>query len=178
MGGLLFSLVGDRWGRKFVLVATLFLMGFATLAIGLLPTYAQVGVWAPILLVACRLLQGLGAGAEQAGGIVLITETAPDGSRGRLASLVYVGAAAGTALGALVWLLVQRLPEADVESYGWRLVFLSSIVRHRSRRTSSDAGCASRRCSRTCGTRSRRCRRCRSATSSRTDAARSRRCSS
>ena len=128
VGGFLFSLVGDRWGRKFVLVATLFLMGFATLAIGLLPTYAQVGVWAPTLLVACRLLQGLGAGAEQAGGIVLITETAPKGARGRLASLVYVGAAAGTALGALVWLLVQRLPEADVESYGWRLVFLSSIV--------------------------------------------------
>ncbi len=127
VGGLVFSLVGDRWGRKFVLVTTLFLMGFATLAIGLLPTYSQVGVWAPVLLVACRLLQGLGAGAEQAGGIVLVTETAPVGSRGRLASLVYVGAAAGTALGAAVWLGAQQLSDDALDSWGWRLVFLSSV---------------------------------------------------
>jgi MFS family permease len=127
LGGLFFSKFGDRLGRKFVLVATLFLMGTATFAIGLLPTYATVGVWAPILLVAARFLQGFGAGAEQAGGIVLLTETARKGQRGRYSSLVFVGAAAGAALGAIVWILAQLMPKAALDSYGWRLVFFSSI---------------------------------------------------
>jgi MFS family permease len=128
LGGLIFSNFGDRLGRKWVLVATLMLMGIATFAIGLLPTYGQAGLLAPILLVACRLVQGLGAGAEQAGGIVLLTETAARGRRGRYSSLVFVGAAAGTALGAVIWILVQMLPEDDVLSWGWRLVFFSSIL--------------------------------------------------
>ena len=127
LGGMFFSKYGDRLGRKFVLVATLFLMGTATFAIGLLPTYAAVGIWAPALLVACRFLQGFGAGAEQAGGIVLLTETAGKGQRGRYASLVFVGAAAGAAMGAIVWILVQMMPKAALDSYGWRLVFFSSI---------------------------------------------------
>ncbi|MET4542270.1 MFS family permease [Arthrobacter bambusae] len=127
LGGLFFSKYGDRLGRKWVLVATLFLMGIATFAIGLLPTYEQAGLWAPALLVACRFLQGFGAGAEQAGGVVLIAETAPKGQRGKYASLVFVGAAAGTALGAVVWILVQMMPKEALESYGWRLVFFSSI---------------------------------------------------
>lgn len=127
LGGLFFSKYGDRLGRKWVLVATLFLMGIATFAIGLLPTYEQAGIWAPVLLVVCRFLQGFGAGAEQAGGVVLVAETAPKGSRGRYASLVFVGAAAGTALGAVVWILVQMMPREALESYGWRLVFFSSI---------------------------------------------------
>lgn len=127
LGGLFFSKYGDRLGRKWVLVATLFLMGIATFAIGLLPTYGQAGIWAPVLLVLCRFLQGFGAGAEQAGGVVLVAETAPKGSRGRYASLVFVGAAAGTALGAVVWILVQMMPREALESYGWRLVFFSSI---------------------------------------------------
>lgn len=128
LGGLFFSHFGDRIGRKWVLVSTLFLMGTATLLIGLLPTYNSVGVLAPILLTLCRLLQGFGAGAEQAGGIVLLTETAPRDKRGRYASLVYVGAALGAILGALVWILVQLLPDDQVQSYGWRLVFLSSVI--------------------------------------------------
>lgn len=127
LGGLFFSHFGDRIGRKFVLVATLGLMGTATLAIGLLPTYDQVGMVAPALLLLCRLLQGFGAGAEQAGGIVLLAETAPYYKRGQYASWVYVGAALGSVLGALVWIIVQTLPAADVQSYGWRIVFLSSI---------------------------------------------------
>jgi MFS family permease len=128
LGGLFFSNFGDRMGRKWVLVATLLLMGVATFVIGLLPTYGQVGMLAPILLVMCRLLQGFGAGAEQAGGIVLLTETSAKGRRGRYASLVFVGAAAGTAVGAVVWILVQLLPEDDVMSWGWRLVFFSSVL--------------------------------------------------
>ncbi len=128
LGGLIFSHFGDRLGRKWVLVATLLLMGVSTFAIGVLPTYDQVGLLAPILLVALRVLQGLGAGAEQAGGIVLLTETAAKGKRGRFASLVFVGAAAGTALGAVIWILVQLWPDEDVMTWGWRLVFFSSVV--------------------------------------------------
>lgn len=127
LGGLFFSKYGDRLGRKFVMVATLFLMGTATFAVGLLPSYAQVGLWAPVLLLMVRFLQGFGAGAEQASGIVLLTETAPKGKRGRYASLVFVGAAAGAAMAAVVWILVQRMSDEALLSYGWRLVFFSSI---------------------------------------------------
>jgi MFS family permease len=126
-GGLFFSRYGDRRGRKWVLVTTLALMGLATLAMGLLPTYGQVGILAPLLLVVCRFLQGFGAGAEQAGSATLLTEAAPPGTRGRLASLVMVGAALGTALGALAWVLVQLLPEEQLMAWGWRLVFFSSV---------------------------------------------------
>lgn len=128
LGGLFFSRLGDRLGRKYVLVATLMLMGGATLAIGLLPTFEQVGVLAPILLVACRFLQGFGAGAEQAGGATLLTETAQIGKRGRLAALIMTGAALGTALGALAWIAAQLLPDEQLMSWGWRLVFISSIA--------------------------------------------------
>ena len=127
VGGLFFSKYGDRLGRKFVMVATLFLMGTATFAIGLLPTYAVAGIWSPILLLMVRFLQGFGAGAEQASGIVLLTETAPKGKRGRYSSLVFVGAAAGAAMGAIVWILVQMMPKEALMSYGWRLVFFSSL---------------------------------------------------
>jgi MFS family permease len=128
LGGLFFSRYGDRLGRKFVLVATLFLMGVSTFLIGALPSYDQVGLLAPTLLVVLRLLQGFGAGAEQAGGVVLLTEVAPQAQRGRYASFVFVGASAGTALGALAWILVQLLPDEQVLSWGWRLVFFSSVV--------------------------------------------------
>ncbi|GAA4536855.1 MFS transporter [Pseudonocardia xishanensis] len=128
LGGLFFSRFGDRLGRKWVLVTTLFLMGGATFAIGLLPTYGQVGLLAPVLLVACRFLQGFGAGAEQSGGATLLTETAGIGRRGRFAALVMTGAALGTAIGAGAWILVQLLPEDQLMSWGWRLVFLSSLV--------------------------------------------------
>lgn len=127
VGGLFFSRFGDRLGRKWVLVSTLFLMGIATFAIGLLPTYDQVGLLAPALLVICRLLQGFGAGAEQAGGVTLLAETARRQRRGLLTSLVFVGAALGSVFGALAWLLVQLLPADALQSYGWRLVFFSSI---------------------------------------------------
>jgi MFS family permease len=128
LGGLFFSRYGDRLGRKWVLVSTLLLMGLSTLAIGFLPTYDQAGIVAPALLVLCRFGQGFGAGAEQSGGATLLTEAAPHGRRGRLASLVMVGAAAGTVLGAGAWALVQLLPEDQLMSWGWRAVFMSSIL--------------------------------------------------
>ncbi|MBY4228327.1 MHS family MFS transporter [Rhodococcus fascians] len=128
LGGLFFSCYGDRLGRKWVLVATLMLMGGATMAIGLLPTFEQVGLLAPVLLVLCRFFQGFGAGAEQSGGATLLTETAAIGKRGRLAALVMTGAALGTALGAIAWILAQLLPDDQLMSWGWRMVFLSSIL--------------------------------------------------
>ncbi|MGF0312319.1 MFS transporter [Rhodococcus sp. IEGM1428] len=128
LGGLFFSRYGDRLGRKWVLVATLMLMGGATMAIGLLPTFEQVGLLAPVLLVLCRFFQGFGAGAEQSGGATLLTETAEIGKRGRLAALVMTGAALGTALGAIAWILAQLLPDDQLMAWGWRMVFLSSIL--------------------------------------------------
>ncbi|GAA2352851.1 MFS transporter [Saccharopolyspora halophila] len=128
LGGLFFSRFGDRLGRKWVLVATLLLMGGSTLAIGLLPTFSQVGLLAPVLLVLCRFFQGVGAGAEQAGGATLLTETAHKRTRGRMASLVMTGAALGTALGAIAWILAQMLPHDALMSWGWRLVFGSSLL--------------------------------------------------
>jgi MFS family permease len=128
LGGLFFSHFGEKYGRKWVLVTTLFLMGAATFAIGCLPTYESIGVAAPILLVVCRFLQGFGAGAEQSGGATLLTETAPLGRRGRLSSFIMVGAAFGSILGALAWVLAQQLPDDALMSWGWRAIFWSSIV--------------------------------------------------
>lgn len=128
LGGLFFAHFGEKYGRKWVLVTTLFLMGVATFLIGCLPTYSAIGVWAPLLLVVLRFLQGFGAGAEQAGGATLLTETAPIGKRGRFASFVMVGAALGTVLGALAWVLVQLLPDAALESWGWRMIFWASVL--------------------------------------------------
>ncbi|SKC66198.1 MFS transporter [Krasilnikoviella flava] len=128
LGGLFFSRYGDRLGRKWILVATLLLMGLSTLAIAFLPTYEQAGIVAPALLVLCRFGQGFGAGAEQSGGATLLTESAPRGKRGRMASFVMVGAASGTVLGAGAWALVQLLPEDQLMSWGWRAVFASSIL--------------------------------------------------
>src|SRR5213595_983193 len=128
MGGLFFSRYGDRIGRKFVLVATLALMGTATFAMGLLPTYESVGILAPILLTVLRFIQGFGAGAEMASAVVLLTEFAPKGKRGAMTSLVWAGAAVGSVFGSGAWILVQLLPRQDLESWGWRLVFLSSAL--------------------------------------------------
>src|SRR3984893_14355762 len=77
LGGILFGVLGDRYGRKPVLVATLLMIGIGTTAIGLLPTYAQIGYWAPALLVAMRVVQGLGAGAEYGGAVIFLVENAP-----------------------------------------------------------------------------------------------------
>jgi MFS family permease len=127
LGGLFFSHYGERFGRKWVLVSTLLLMGGATFAIGLLPTYSSAGVLAPLLLVLCRFMQGFGAGAEQSGGATLLTETAQRGKRGQLSSFVMIGAALGTALGAVVWILAQRLSSEALLGWGWRAIFFSSL---------------------------------------------------
>lgn len=128
VGGILFGSIGDRLGRKFVLLATVLLMGTASTLIGLLPTYETVGIWAPIMLVALRLLQGLGAGAEQAGAAVLMTEYAPKGKRGFYASLPFLGIQIGTFIAAAVYFLLLNMETNVADSWLWRVPFLASVV--------------------------------------------------
>jgi MFS transporter, MHS family, metabolite:H+ symporter len=128
IGGVIFGVLGDRLGRKFVLLATVLLMGAASTLIGVLPTYETVGVWAPVLLIALRVLQGLGAGAEQAGAAVLMTEYAPRNRRGFFAALPFLGIQLGTVAAALIY-FVLLLGVGDVaHSFVWRVPFLLSVV--------------------------------------------------
>mgnify|MGYP000005739850 FL=1 len=129
VGGIFFSHFGERHGRKWILVTTLFLMGGATFLIGCLPGHQTIGLFAPILLFTLRLAQGFGAGAEQAGGATLLTESAHIGKRGRRSSVVMIGAAAGTVVGTLFFAVVQWLmPKQVFIDWGWRLVFWLSIL--------------------------------------------------
>jgi MFS family permease len=127
-GGLFFGRVGDRKGRKFVLVSTVLLMGVSTLLIGLLPTYSQIGAWATGLLVILRLLQGFGSGAEQAGASLIVAEFAPKETRGFYASLPFAGIIIGILLAAGMFSLVQQMPHEDFMAWGWRIPFLFSVV--------------------------------------------------
>src|SRR5215471_14248681 len=128
VGGLLFGILGDRYGRKPVLVATLLMIGIGTTAIGLLPTYAQVGIWAPLLLVAMRVVQGLGAGAEYGGAVIYLVENAPPQHRGFWGSFAPLGVSIGNLLAAGAFALVTMLPREQLMSWGWRVPFLASIV--------------------------------------------------
>ncbi|OAJ60986.1 MFS transporter [Paraburkholderia ginsengiterrae] len=128
LGGVLFGHIGDRYGRKGALVWTLSIMGGATFLIGLLPTYAQVGMWAPMLLLVLRLLQGAAAGGEWGGGVLMISESAPPEKRGYYAAWSQIGVGGGFVLSAAVFFLVQMLPKDAFMSWGWRIPFLLSIV--------------------------------------------------
>jgi MFS family permease len=128
LGGILFGIMGDRFGRKPVLVATLLMIGIGTTAIGLLPTYAQVGYWAPALLVALRVLQGLGAGAEYGGAVIFLVENAPARHRGFWGSFAPLGVSIGNLLAAGAFALVTLLPRDDLMAWGWRLPFLASFL--------------------------------------------------
>src|SRR5215467_2267948 len=128
LGGILFGILGDRLGRKPVLVATLLMIGIGTTAIGLLPTYAQVGIWAPLLLVAMRVVQGLGAGAEYGGAVIYLVENAPPHSRGFWGSFAPLGVSVGNLLAAGAFALVTMLPKEDLMSWGWRIPFLASFL--------------------------------------------------
>lgn len=128
LGGLVMGHFGDRIGRKNVLLVTLAVMGLASTLIGLLPTFHQIGVWAPILLVTLRLAQGFTAGAEAAGAATLTVEHSPEGRRGLFTSSVMAGYAAGNVLASLVFIPVALLPEEQMLSWGWRVPFLLSLV--------------------------------------------------
>lgn len=128
LGGLVFGHLGDRIGRKPVLVITLLLVGAGTFLIGFLPTYDQIGLWAPALLVLLRLVQGFGAGAEYGGAVLLAVEHAPPGRRGFYGSWAPVGVTVGNLAAAGVFALVAAMPKEDFLAWGWRVPFLLSIL--------------------------------------------------
>jgi metabolite-proton symporter len=128
LGGLLFGVLGDRYGRKPVLVATLLMIGIGTTAIGLLPTYAQIGIWAPILLVAMRVIQGIGAGAEYGGAVIYLVENAPPKHRGFWGGFAPLGVSVGNLLAAGAFALVTMLPREELLAWGWRLPFIASFL--------------------------------------------------
>ena len=129
LGGAVAGHVGDRVGRKAVLVASLLVMGISTTFIGLLPTYAQIGVWAPVLLVLARLLQGFSAGGEWGGAVLLSVEHAPTGRRGLFGAIPQMGSAAGMVLASGGFWLTRSLTSSEAfMSWGWRIPFLASAV--------------------------------------------------
>ena len=128
LGGLVFGHVGDRFGRKAALVWTLTLMGIATFAMGLLPTYQTAGMLAPILLVSLRILQGIATGGDWGGGVLIATENAPPGRRGFFGAWTQSGVGFGFVLASLSFYFVQKLPKEDMLDWGWRLPFLASFL--------------------------------------------------
>ena len=128
LGGVVFGHYGDRLGRKRMLVLTVMLMGVSTVAIGLLPTYAQAGVIAPALLVMMRVLQGIAVGGEWGGAVLLAGEHAPEGKRTFFASFAQLGSASGLILSMLAFGAISTLPKDDLMNWGWRIPFLASAV--------------------------------------------------
>ncbi|WP_102959623.1 MFS transporter [Mangrovicella endophytica] len=127
LGGILFGWMGDKVGRKPVLLITILIMGISTLLIGLLPTYDQVGLWAPAMLIALRIAQGLGAGAEYAGAVVMAAEAAPR-RRGFFAAMPAAAVDVATVLSSGMFALFALMPEEPFMSWGWRVPFLLSVV--------------------------------------------------
>lgn len=128
-GGIIAGFVGDRFGRKVPLVGAMVVMGISTFMIGVLPTYGTIGIWAPILLVVARLIQGIGVGAQWGGAAMLLVEHAPMKRRGYYGSFVNMGSILGAAIGSLVFLaLTNSISEDAFESWGWRIPFLSGIL--------------------------------------------------
>lgn len=128
LGGLVFGHIGDRIGRKKSLIVTLLMMGVVTILIGVLPTYSQAGVWAPILLILLRVVQGIAVGGEWGGAVLMAGEHAPKGRRTFFASFAQWGSPAGLILSILAFRSVTSLPEEDLLSWGWRLPFLASAL--------------------------------------------------
>ncbi|WP_308258063.1 MFS transporter [Pseudonocardia lacus] len=128
LGAAVIGHFGDRLGRKSMLVLTLLLTGGATFLIGLLPTYAAIGIGAPILLVALRLLQGFGVGGEWGGAVLIATEHASPRRRAVFGSFAQFGVPIGVLTSNLAFLAVSGLSEEDFLAYGWRIPFLISIV--------------------------------------------------
>jgi metabolite-proton symporter len=127
-GGIIFSHIGDRIGRKKTLVLTLSLMGAATFAMGILPTYQAIGVAAPIILITLRLIQGLGIGGEWGGALLLATEYAPPERRGFFGSIPQMGVTIGMVMGTLALWIMSLLPEQQFMSWGWRVPFIFSAL--------------------------------------------------
>jgi MFS transporter, MHS family, shikimate and dehydroshikimate transport protein len=128
LGAILFSHFGDRIGRKSMLILTLVSMGVATTLIGLLPTYASIGVAAPLMLVACRLVQGIAVGGEWGGAVLMTTEHSPSEMRGFYGSIVQIGFPLGMALGTASFFALAYLGDGEFASWGWRIPFVASAA--------------------------------------------------
>ena len=129
VGGVIFGHYGDKVGRKRSLVAALLLMGLTTTSIGLMPTYATIGVWAPVLLVVLRFAQGIAIGGQWGGAVLLLTESAPPERRGFYGSFAQLGVPMGVLLANLVFLLVTHaFGDEALQEWAWRLPFLFSVV--------------------------------------------------
>lgn len=129
LGGLVFGHIGDKMGRKLTLIASIITMSVPTFLIGLLPTYQQIGVWAPTALVLIRLVQGIAIGGEFTGSMVYLVEQAPSNKRGFFGSWSDFGSPLGVLLGLFVsYLLISNMDTASFEEYGWRIPFLLSVV--------------------------------------------------
>ena len=128
LGGIIFGHLGDRFGRKYSLILTLFLMGASTVGIGLLPSYEQAGLLAPVLLVLLRICQGVAVGGEWGGAVLLASEHAPEGKKSFYASFAQLGSPAGLILALIAFRYISAMPEADMYSWGWRLPFIGSVV--------------------------------------------------
>lgn len=128
LGGIIFGHFGDRIGRKSMLVLTLMIMGIATVLIGLLPTYQQIGISAPILLLLLRVLQGIGLGGEWGGAVSMTYEYATEDKRGLYASFPQIGLSIGLCLSAGIIAIASSLPEQQFLAWGWRVGFIISIV--------------------------------------------------
>ena len=128
LGGLVFGHFGDRLGRKSMLVITMVMMGIASFAIGILPTYEQVGVLAPILLVTLRVVQGIAVGGEWGGAALMVAEHSDDRRRGLWTGLMQLGSPIGFLLSTSAVMLATLLPDASFESWGWRIPFIASAA--------------------------------------------------
>lgn len=128
IGGVVFGIIGDKYGRKVVLTSTIILMAFSTLAIGLLPSYDQIGLWAPILLLLARVLQGFSTGGEYAGAMTYVAESSPDKRRNSLGSGLEIGTLSGyIAASIMIALLTFFLTDEQMASFGWRIPFLLGL---------------------------------------------------
>lgn len=128
LGGIVIAHLGDRYGRKPALIFAVTLMGAATLALGLLPTFGRIGIWAPLILVLLRLMQGFGAGAELSGAQTFVAEYVPSRERGFYTSLINASTGVAILLSTGAFFLVTQLPEAVFLGWAWRVPFLLSVV--------------------------------------------------
>lgn len=128
IGGVFFAHIGDRIGRKKTLVLTLSLMGGATVMIGLLPDYETIGIWAPVLLILMRIIQGMGIGGEWGGALLLAYEYAPEKRKGFFGSIPQAGVTIGMLMATFIVSLMTLFSEAQFLAWGWRIPFLFSAV--------------------------------------------------
>lgn len=128
LGGIIYGHFGDRIGRKKMLISSIVLMGAATVLVGVMPTYGQIGFWAPVLLILLRMLQGLAVAGEWGGALLMTLEHAGPGKRGLWSCVIGMGQCSGLLLGTAAFGIVSHLPEAQLLAWGWRLPFLAAVV--------------------------------------------------